>query len=203
MKDISGAQSLFFSKDRVPPGCPSSEKIRWFSINDIAARNNYKKQAVFIEDIKDNSSLLLEGKLQNSWFLGGLGLTKLYNKLFYVAELEEQLFSQFNHGSRHRPTQEERLKKELHSGVWAKIFHHFETFGIYVIKFHKDFKTKYVIIDDRLPCVQRTLSSRKIELIFSQCAKPNEFWIPLIEKAYAKLCGCYEALIGGHLSDSI
>ncbi|CAL1536295.1 unnamed protein product [Lymnaea stagnalis] len=53
-----------------------------------------------------------------------------------------------------------------------------------------------VIIDDRLPTVKR-------KLIFGRCTHPREFWVPLIEKAYAKLYGCYEALGGGITMDAL
>ena len=48
-----------------------------------------------------------------------------------------------------------------------------------------------VVVDDRLPLYHGNLiycSNRKC---------PNEFWGPLLEKAYAKLAGCYEFLDGG------
>jgi hypothetical protein len=31
----------------------------------------------------------------------------------------------------------------------------------------------------------------------------SEYWIPLIEKAYAKLHGCYEAIHGGSISQAL
>jgi hypothetical protein len=41
-------------------------------------------------------------------------------------------------------------------------------------------KWKTVTIDDRLPTVNGSV------LLFSKCDDRNEFWLPLLEKAYAK-----------------
>ncbi|XP_064456746.1 calpain-5-like isoform X2 [Ornithodoros turicata] len=53
-----------------------------------------------------------------------------------------------------------------------------------------------IIIDDRLPTVDG-------KLLHSYSRSKNEFWGPLLEKAYAKYFGCYELLELGTLSDSL
>ncbi|KAF0716505.1 Aste57867_2814 [Aphanomyces stellatus] len=61
-----------------------------------------------------------------------------------------------------------------------------------------DFSWHYVVVDDRLPVFSYT-NNRAGKPFFARCSNPNELWVPLLEKAYAKLHGSYEALIGGYI----
>ena len=61
------------------------------------------------------------------------------------------------------------------------------------IKFYKNGRWRVVTIDDRLPC------TRGGQLVFARCKDEDEFWVPLMEKAFAKLNGSYIALESGQL----
>jgi calpain len=48
-----------------------------------------------------------------------------------------------------------------------------------------------VVVDDYLPF------SQSGKLVYAHCRDKREMWVPLVEKAYAKLHSCYEAIESG------
>lgn len=71
----------------------------------------------------------------------------------------------------------------------------FASRGLYTFKFYKNGKWRYVHIDDFIPCRQ----SGNVHFLHNY--SPNETFAMLIEKAYAKLHGCYEALTNGLMEE--
>ncbi|SPN99506.1 related to micromolar calcium activated neutral protease 1 (capn1) [Cephalotrichum gorgonifer] len=104
-----------------------------------------------------------------------------------------------------------------------------EQVGVYGFVFHRDGEWFSEIIDDKLylkrpdydesfiermiwedrdrvdseEAYRRIYQSGSGALYFSQCADPNETWLPLLEKCYAKAHGDYSAIDGGFTGEGI
>lgn len=89
-------------------------------------------------------------------------------------------------------------------GTYPPLFHYLCETGIYVIRFFKQSQWLYVIIDDTLPVLKEQGT-----VVYGQCRSgkgqivPTEYWVSLIEKAYAKVHNCYQALFSGYIDESL
>jgi len=86
----------------------------------------------------------------------------------------------------------------LSNGVYPPIFHRYRSRGLFVIRIFKNFQWVYVLLDERIPVNIRTKQP-----VFGSCRDPHEMWVALIEKAYAKLHGCYGNLQSGYIDEGI
>ena len=71
----------------------------------------------------------------------------------------------------------------------------YNEYGAYLIRLCKDGVWRNVIVDDHLPC------TRNKTLCYTTASR-RQLWVPLIEKAAAKLCGGYEGMHAGTLCEA-
>ena len=69
--------------------------------------------------------------------------------------------------------------------------------GVAALRLFKDNAWTAVVVDDRVPCA----AGGGPEL--GRCRDASALWMPLLEKAFAKLYGSYSALVGGHVGETL
>eukprot|EP00912_Choanoflagellata_sp_UC4_P002081 UC4_evm4s1326 len=69
--------------------------------------------------------------------------------------------------------------------------------GIFTVRLHRDGRFKQIMVDDYFPTVNHK------RLAFVNSGSRQECWVQVLEKAYAKLNGSYEAIEGGFVSDGL
>jgi len=68
--------------------------------------------------------------------------------------------------------------------------------GLFVVRFYKNGVYQDIVVDDRFPFKWGQCS-------FAKSGKKKECWVQVIEKAYAKLHGSYDAIEGGFVNDGL
>lgn len=187
--DEEGKAASMYCNGVKPQSHPDPAQVEWLRPSEYLESDRTGKKAKFIKgDASANE--VKQGALGDCWFIGALSVLATRDELLRGA-------------AEHVPPELVQLidaptSKMLSSGVYPPIFHKFRHNGIYVLRFFKDSKWRYVLIDDRLPCY-----AGNMQLVFGKCSDQEELWVPLVEKAYAKLHGCYQTLISGFIDDGL
>lgn len=75
------------------------------------------------------------------------------------------------------------------------------TLGVYSVRFFKNGEWQVVTVDDHVPASCKPGYYERI--MYVNMVKGGEVWPMILEKAYAKLHGSYEAIEAGHTSDAL
>ena len=156
-----------------------------------------------IKEINENATFFYDGAESNDVMQGALGDCWFISALSVIATKDYLLRGEFNKSILEDGKIDEEEIKMMSEGIYPPIFHSFSTKGIFCFRFYKNFKWRYVLIDDRIPCFSVYNENQTKKPIFAHCRLSNEFWVPLIEKAYAKLHGSYSALASGCIDDGL
>jgi hypothetical protein len=150
--EIKGSRLALYTNGQQPDGYIKPDEIEWLFPEEFA-EGKYKffdKDAS--SDKVESSNEVSQGALNDLWFIGGLsGLATRYDLL--TGDFDTGVISE-----RTDITSEAIFKvtknhaKRMSDSVYPQIFHCYARYGIYVFRFLKGFRERYVIIDGRIPC---------------------------------------------------
>ena len=183
---MKNKESLY-GEGAIPPGSPRDTNVEWYPLSEISDSAQF-----FSDGIESND--VIQGCLGDCWFISALSV--LATKDFLLrGEFSEEILE-----DKVIDSEENAM---LSTGVYPPIFHSFRKKGIFCFRFFKNFKWRYVLVDNRLPCSKIYNDNQTPVLLYGKCRSTNEFWVSLIEKAYAKLHGSYQALASGFIDDGL
>ncbi|EAS01497.1 calpain family cysteine protease (macronuclear) [Tetrahymena thermophila SB210] len=193
--DPYGSKSMYFSDNDIPTGCPPPENVEWLRIGEQLERHLENNPEDNTDDHSDEAHFLLSGASSNDvkqssylgdcWFVSALSI---------IAQNDAYLVGSYDPSAKN--VSQEQVLIQMSEGIYPPMFHFLKQYGVFIFKFYKNFEWRYVIIDDKLPCLDG-------KIIYSHCSSYNEFWVSLIEKAYAKIHNCYQALTSGDIGQGL
>ena len=183
--DIDRSKFSLYKYGEVPKkGLPEPIEVDWVFADTIS---NQTPQ--FVDD----------GCASNDCVQGNLGDCWLISAMSVLAERDELLVGG-RRGMELDPDMivDKEIASILSKGVYPPIFHKYRAIGLYVLRIFKNHQWIYIMVDERIPVDIKTNKP-----VFGRCRNAHELWVPLIEKAYAKLHGCYENLISGYVDEGV
>jgi calpain, invertebrate len=167
-------------------GYPNPKKVEWVfaeALCDPGEVPQFVDDGVACDDC-------VQGTLGDCWLISAMSVLATRDELLIGGrrgmEYDEDMII------------DKEIASLLSNGVYPPIFHKFRSIGLFVIRIFKNFKWIYVVIDERIP-----VDIKSKQPVFGKCRDPHEMWVALIEKAYAKMHGCYENLISGYVDEGI
>lgn len=82
---------------------------------------------------------------------------------------------------------------DLIENIFASRPDDFKTYGIYTCRFYVEGEWVDVITDTNIPCLRDDMTAICTP-VYTRSVNPDEMWVSLVEKAYAKAVGSYEAI---------
>lgn len=183
--DEKGSKMSLYSNGTAPPGYIKPEQIWWIRPEEFVGSKNY----AFTHD-EASSNEVIQGALGDCWFISALSVLATRDELLEGGLSKYKITKDF--------VVTPKIALEMTEGVYPPIFRGYQKYGLYVFKFFKNFNWRYVIIDDRIPCYKSNKTP-----VFGRWKDISELWVPLIEKAYAKLHHWYESLVSGFIDDGL
>jgi hypothetical protein len=183
--DIERSKFSLYKDGEIPQkGLPDPLEVDWVFADTIS-----KNPPQFVDD-GCASSDCIQGNLGDCWLISAMSV---------LAERDELLVGG-RRGMELDPDMivDKDIASILSKGVYPPIFHKFRAIGLYVIRIFKNHTWIYVLVDERIPVDIKTNKP-----VFGRCKTAHELWVPLIEKAYAKMHGCYENLISGYVDEGV
>ena len=184
--DVERNKYSLYKNGEIPrKGYPDPSEVEWVYIETLT--NGVPTQ--FVDDGVASSDCI-QGDLGDCWLISAMSVLATRDELLVGGrrgmELDPEMIVDAN------------IAAILSKGVYPPIFHKFRAIGLYVIRIFKNHQWIYVLVDERIP-----INIKTGKPIFGRCHNLHEMWVPLIEKAYAKMHGCYENLISGYVDEGV
>ena len=136
-------------KRGILPGMPLPKEVEWISPRELlqrkvaAGHQQYNDMIpVFIDEDGATANDVLQSKyLGDCWFISALTL---------ISQKDAYLRGAFIADQNNIGEIDDMEAKQMINGVYPPMFHNLAKYGIYVMKFFKDGKYRFVVIDDRI-----------------------------------------------------